>query len=96
MGDTIGKWEGDTLVADTDSFNDKTLLDRVGHVHSDALHVVERLRRIDRDTLEIEFTVDDPKAYTKPWSTEADFSAALRLESHGKRLRGQRRLRRFQ
>jgi hypothetical protein len=73
MGDTIGKWEGDTLVADTDSFNDKTLLDRVGHVHSDALHVVERLRRIDRDTLEIEFTVDDPKAFTKPWSTKLIF-----------------------
>ncbi len=73
MGDTIGKWEGDTLVADTNSFNDKTLLDRVGHLHSDALHVVERLRRIDRDTLEIEFTVDDQKAYTKPWSTKLIF-----------------------
>ena len=65
MGDTIGKWEGDTLVADTTSFNDKTLLDRVGHIHSDALHVVERIRRLDRDFLEIEFTADDPKAYTE-------------------------------
>jgi hypothetical protein len=73
MGDTIGKWEGDTLVADTDSFNDKTLLDRVGHVHSDAMHVVERLRRIDPDTLEIAFTVDDPKAFTRPWSTKLIF-----------------------
>jgi hypothetical protein len=73
MGDTIGKWEGDTLVADTDSFTDKTLLDRVGHVHSDALHVVERLRRLDRDTLEIEFTVDDPKTFTNPWSTKLIF-----------------------
>jgi hypothetical protein len=73
MGDSIGKWEGNTLVADTTSFNDKTLLDRVGHLHSDALHVVERLRRIDRDTLEIEFTVDDAKAYTKPWTTKLVF-----------------------
>lgn len=73
MGDTTGKWEGDTLVADTIGFNDKTLLDRVGHVHSDALHVVERLRRTDRDTLEIEFTVDDAKAFTKPWSTKLIF-----------------------
>ncbi len=73
MGDTIGKWEGDTLVADTTSFNDKTLLDRVGHIHSDALHVVERIRRVDRDYLEIEFTVDDPKAYTKPWTTKLIF-----------------------
>jgi len=73
MGDTIGKWEGDTLVADSTGFNDKTLLDRVGHVHSDALHVVERLRRTDPDTLEIEFTVDDAKAFTKPWSTKLIF-----------------------
>jgi len=73
MGDTIGKWEGDTLVADTASFNDKTLLDRVGHIHSDALHVVERIRRLDHDTLEIEFTVDDAKAYTKPWGTKMVF-----------------------
>lgn len=73
MGDTVGKWEGDTLVADTASFNDKTLLDRVGHPHSDALHVVERLRRTDRDTLEIEFILDDAKAYTKPWGTKLVF-----------------------
>ena len=73
MGDTIGKWEGDTLVADTTSFNDRTLLDRVGHIHSDAMHVMERLRRVDRDTLEIEFAVDDPKAYTKPWGAKMVF-----------------------
>jgi hypothetical protein len=73
MGDTIGKWEGDTLVADSTSFNDKTLLDRVGHIHSDALHIVERLRRVDHDTLEIEFNVDDPKAYLKPWGTKMVF-----------------------
>ena len=45
MGDSIGHWEGDTLVADTVNFNDKTWLDRIGHPHSDALHVVERIRR---------------------------------------------------
>jgi len=73
MGDTIGKWEGDTLVADSTSFNDKTLLDRVGHVHSDALHVIERIRRLDRDFLEIGLTVEDTKAYTQPWSTKFIF-----------------------
>ena len=73
MGDTTGKWEGETLVADTTSFNDKTLLDRVGHIHSDALHIVERIRRIDPDTLEIELTVEDTKAYTKPWGTKMVF-----------------------
>jgi hypothetical protein len=70
MGDSIGRWEGDTLVADTVSFNDKTLLDQVGHPHSDQLHVVERIRRVDHDSLEIEVMIDDPKAYTKPWGTK--------------------------
>src|ERR1700676_2898888 len=47
MGDSIGKWEGDTLVADTISFNDKTTLDREGYPHSDAMHLVERTRAVD-------------------------------------------------
>ena len=65
-GDSIGKWEGDTLVVDTIGFNDKTWLDHVGLPHSDALHVTERIRRLAHDTLEDDFTIDDPKAYTKP------------------------------
>ena len=73
MGDSIGKWEGDTLVVDTNNFNDKTLIDRVGRPHSDALHVVERIRRIDPKFMEIAFTIDDPKAYTKPWGTKLIF-----------------------
>jgi hypothetical protein len=73
MGDSIGKWEGDTLVVDTMNFNDKTMIDRVGRPHTDALHVVERIRRIDHDSMELEFTVDDPKAYTKPWGTKLIF-----------------------
>jgi hypothetical protein len=67
MGDSIGRWEGNTLIVDTVGFNDKTWLDYAGHPHSDALHVVERLRRVDHDTLEIDVTIDDPKTYTKPW-----------------------------
>jgi hypothetical protein len=74
MGDSIGKWEGDTLVVDTVDFNDKTLIDRVGRPHSDALHLIERIRHIDRDSLEINFTVDDPKAYTKPWGAKLIFA----------------------
>jgi hypothetical protein len=73
MGDSIGRWDGDTLVTDAVSFNDKTLLDRVGHPHSDAMHLTERIRRIDHDTLEIDFTMDDPKAYTKPWGAKLVF-----------------------
>jgi hypothetical protein len=75
MGDSIGKWEGDTLVVDTTNFNDKTLLDRVGRPHSSALHLVERMRLIDPKSLEIDFTVDDPKAYTKPWGTKLIFES---------------------
>lgn len=75
MGDSIGKWEGDTLVVDTTNFNDKTFIDRVGRPHSDALHVVERMRRVDQNSLEINFTIDDPKAYTKPWGAKLIFES---------------------
>jgi len=73
MGDSIAKWEGDTLVIDVIGFNDKTWLDRAGHPHSDALHVTERLRRVNHDTLSDEITVDDSKAYTKPWTAQISF-----------------------
>jgi len=73
MGDSIGHWEGDTLVADTVNFNDKTWLDRMGHPHSDALHVVERIRRMDHDHLVNDITIEDPKAYTKPWTAHLPF-----------------------
>jgi hypothetical protein len=68
LGDSVGKYEGDTLVIDTVGLNDKSWLDNVGHPHSDALHTVERFRRADHDTLRLDLTIDDPKAYTKPWT----------------------------
>ena len=67
MGDSIGRWEGDTLVVDTIGFNDKTELPG-SFKHSEALHVVERFRRIDYDHLDWEATVDDPNVFTKPWT----------------------------
>jgi hypothetical protein len=67
MGDSIGRWEGNTLVVDTVGFNDQTWLDYSGHPHSDALHVVERFQRVDHNTLKIDLAIEDPKAYTKPW-----------------------------
>ena len=67
MGHSIGHWEGDTLVVDTVGFNDKTWLDNNGHRHTEMLHVTERLRRPDLGHLEIEFTIEDPGAYAKPW-----------------------------
>jgi hypothetical protein len=67
MGHSIGHWEGDTLVVETIGFNDKSWLDNVGHAHTERLHVTERIRRPDFGHLEIEFTIDDPGAYAKPW-----------------------------
>jgi hypothetical protein len=73
MGDSIGHWEGDTLVVDTTGLNDKTWLDQVGHPHSDSLHVVERIRRVDRDTLQDDLTIDDPRAYANTWTGQQLF-----------------------
>ena len=67
MGDSRGHWEGNTLVADVLSFSDATWLDAAGNFHSDALHVVERYTRKDRDTLTYEATIEDPKVFTRPW-----------------------------
>lgn len=73
MGDSIGRWDGDTLVADTVNFNDKTWIDRVGHPHTDQLHIVERIRRVDRSHLTDDITIEDAKAYSKPWTAHLDF-----------------------
>jgi hypothetical protein len=73
MGDSIGKWEGDTLVVDTVGFVDKSRLDIAGLPHSDALHVVERIRRPSRDVLQVDITVDDPKMYSKPLTAQRIF-----------------------
>ena len=67
MGHSIGKWEQDALVVDTVALSGLTWLDSIGHPHSDALRIVERIRRINRNTLEINFTFYDAKAYMKPW-----------------------------
>ena len=66
-GDSIGHWEGDTLVVDTVGFNDRSWLDPQGHPHTEQMHVIERMRRPDLGHLEIEITIDDPGAYAKPW-----------------------------
>ena len=68
LGYSVGHWEGDTLVAETIGLNDKTWLDDSGHPHTEALHVVERFRRRDFGHMETQITVDDPEAYTRPWT----------------------------
>ncbi len=68
LGYSVGYWDGDTLVVDTTGFNGKTWLDQAGHPTTDALHVTERFRRRNFGHLDIQVTIDDPKAYTKPWT----------------------------
>jgi hypothetical protein len=68
-GDSVGHWEGDTLVVDTTNFTDSNWMHAEGEVsfHSDALHIVERYRRVDRNALEVDAVVEDPKVLTGPW-----------------------------
>ena len=77
-GESVGHYEGgDTLVVDTIGQNDKTQVDRFGTPHTDRIHVVERYRLSpDRRTLDVQFTVDDPGAFTVPWTARARFSAS--------------------
>ena len=67
MGDSRGRWDGDTLVVDVTNFNDQTWFDRAGNFHSDALHVVERYTLNDTDHIRYEATIEDPKVFTKSW-----------------------------
>jgi hypothetical protein len=69
-GVSVGKWEGDTFVVETVGFNDRTWIDDDGHPHSEDMRVEERYRRVDHDTIELNMTITDPKAYTKPWVGE--------------------------
>jgi hypothetical protein len=73
MGNSVGKWEGNTLVVDTIGFNDKTWIDGTKHPHSDALHVVERIQRVGHEILKVDITIDDPKTYVKPWTAQRIF-----------------------
>jgi len=67
LGYSVGRWEGETLVVETTGFNDVGWLDDGGHPQTEALHVTERFRRRDFGHMDLQLTIDDPKAYTKPW-----------------------------
>ena len=73
MGSSIGKWEGDTLVVDTVGVNERSWLDTAGHEHSDKLHMTERFRLSDANTLEHVVTYDDPVFFVKPFTTRRLF-----------------------
>jgi hypothetical protein len=67
-GHSIGRWEGDTLVVDTVGFNEENWIDAEGLMHTDQYHQIERFTRTDFKTLRYEVTIDDPGAYTAPWT----------------------------
>ena len=68
LGYSVGHWEGDTFVVETNGLSSVTWLDDGGHPHSDGMRLTERFRRLDVGHLEIEMTIDDPEAYTRPWT----------------------------
>ncbi len=74
FGDSVGHWEGDTLVIDTVNFNGRTRLDTVGHPHSDQLHLTQRLSRPDLGHLTHEMIIDDPKTFTRAWKATRTFT----------------------
>jgi hypothetical protein len=73
LGDSRGHWEGDTLVVDVVHFNDDTWFDHAGNFHSEDLHVVERYSLADRDHINYQATIEDPKVFTRPWNINVVF-----------------------
>ena len=73
MGDSRGRWEGNTLVVDVVYFTDETWFDRAGNFHSDALHLVERFTPAGPDHINYEVTVEDPNVFSRPWTMRTVF-----------------------
>jgi hypothetical protein len=71
QGYSVGRWDGDTLVVETAGFNGKTWLDMAGHPATESLHVTERFTRRDLGHMDLQVNINDPKAYTKPWTINA-------------------------
>jgi len=67
MGQSVAKWDGDTLIVDVTGLNDQAWFDRAGNFHSDALHVVERYTRTSADVISYEASIEDPNVFTRPW-----------------------------
>jgi hypothetical protein len=80
MGYSVGRWDGDTLVVESNGFNDKTWASRYGVSHTEALRTTERYRRVDFGHLHIDVTFTDPGAFAKPWSFTVDMDLAADTE----------------
>ena len=68
LGYSVGRWEGDTLVVDTSGVNDKGWLDMNGHPQTETTHITERFRRVNFGHIDLQVTINDPTAYTRPWT----------------------------
>ena len=75
MGYSVGRWDGDTLVVESNGFEENNWLDNGGHPGTEALRLTERFHRRDFGHIDLEITIDDPKAYTKPWKVNLVFTA---------------------
>jgi hypothetical protein len=84
MGNSVGHWEGDTLVVDVTGFNDKTWLAGTGTFHTDALHITERYTRVDKDRVDYDVTMEDTNVFTKPWTLHSSLMLrdGTRLEEY--------------
>ena len=80
LGYSVGHWDEDSLVIDTNGLNDRMWIDTDGHPHTDALHVVERFHRTDFGHIDVQITIDDPGAYTKPWTVPLKMQLAADTE----------------
>ena len=77
QGDSRGRWDGDTLIVDVRNQVGRTWLDQSANLHSDAIHVIERISAIDSNNLQYEATIEDPKVYTRPWTIRFYYSRNL-------------------
>ena len=75
MGYSTGHWDGDTLVVESSGFVDNNWLDNGGHMGTEAMKLTERFKRRDYGHIDLQITIDDPKAYTKPWTVNLEFTA---------------------
>ncbi len=82
MGNSRGHWEGDVLVVEVTEHNDQTWFDEAGNFHSDALHLTERYRMLDGDTIDYEVTIEDENVFTRPWTIRM----ALHRQTHMDRI----------